>query len=673
VLFSDQGSSLALLAAQNDQAEFSFLPLGDDAQLRSTLPVTAFAFPSGRSLAHSPDITVAVGGISNLLRREGKLDRIEVYATLDPNSRGAPICNDRGEVIAVSTGAFGQDVLRGIPIGQLRALLSKPRLSFQPTHIAASRKHDAIEMPIYLETFDRQPLRGVVVDLQLTSEGQPVRTIAAKAINHREYRVTLVPIPAAAPGDWLRMKGTIHYPFGLIQGSIANRQITIGDKSLALTEVRTIVWGSESEVIRHDGQRFVGALTGLDQLTIGVDGAPLTLDVTRAKRLDLQPATNLVPVVHYLLRARRGTDELARQSGVLSVEDSGVVASAPPPEPPQPIEVQAVVIDKLREITLPPSMVVNESIAYPPSDVNGCKFTQLGISAADLVGDLCWSPSGDAFYTLSAKGELRRVRMEEGQFVEERRLEMQRRASWLTLSAVGLVAAMSDLQEAWLIDPCSLEVKSRIASPAIDRVLSGPDLRFALGVTQEIATLRSGYVAYLDLEAGLPLHRQVLPVRHARLTPDGKRYFIESGSKLVGYRIQDQKLVLDQESEPKSDTWNIYISPDSRYVCLASRGFATDIFPVGDLRRPDFKLPHMQLGCAGFDPAGKLVFAQHRDLPLLVLNEHGIQLAEYALPLSRNSGAFEARQIVAHPAGKKLLILGNNALFFVELALSASP
>ena len=50
------------------------------------------------------------------------------------------------------------------------------------------------------------------------------------------------------------------------------------------------------------------------------------------------------------------------------------------------------------------------------------------------------------------------------------------------------------------------------------------------------------------------------------------------------------------------------------------------------------------------------------DKQLIVFDERGTRLSEYALP-----GGGESRQFLAHPAGKKLVVLTSQRLLFVEV------
>lgn len=117
----------------------------------------------------------------------------------------------------------------------------------------------------------------------------------------------------------------------------------------------------------------------------------------------------------------------------------------------------------------------------------------------------------------------------------------------------------------------------------------------------------------------------------------------------------------------------ICVSPDSKYVCLPSGGgnygaaYATYVYPVDNLRKPEFTINSGAYPRhVGFDPAGKLVYAQNAGSQLIVFSTKAIKLTEHQLTAGGGIQD-EPRQFVAQPEGKKLLALLSKSLLFVEL------
>jgi hypothetical protein len=335
-----------------------------------------------------------------------------------------------------------------------------------------------------------------------------------------------------------------------------------------------------------------------------------------------------------------------------------------------------IVAVELPEISLPVSTTSERLVVAEEKETNGLKITEFDLAGDALVGEVIWAPAGDAFFTLSNSGVLRRITMIGRQFNEERQLDLARRASWMAVSAVGLLIAMNDLQETWVINPVSLELLKRIPSPNINRILSGPGLIFALSAGQSQGGTGGQSVVYLDLEAGVSVHQQNVPIQFARLTPDGKYYFAQGGTEqLMQFRVVDRALVAEQSTERIAQNGqNIFVSSDSKYVCLPSgggnygaSGYATFIYPVNNLKKPEFTLESGAYPrSVGFDSAAHLVYAQNHGTPLIVYSDTGIKKAEYNIPLTKNRILREP-QFVVHPTGKKILMTSDNTLVFVEL------
>lgn len=329
---------------------------------------------------------------------------------------------------------------------------------------------------------------------------------------------------------------------------------------------------------------------------------------------------------------------------------------------------------KLPDLKLPRSTSPAQSIRGIQKLGDGLRTLSLKLKADQIVGDLIWSPSGDAFFALTSNGVLSRVVL--NNFVEDRRLDLGRRCSFLALCGEGLLAAMTDLQEVWIIDSDTLEVKRRISTPDVERILSGPDLKFALAACGGGRNdNRETAVIFIDLVKAETIRQPRLPTKFARITPDGKYYFAESGiEQLCSYRIDGSTLAPDQTTERIAQNGqSICVSPDSKYVCLPSGGgnsgslYSTYVYAVDNFQRPEFTLasgayPRL----IGFDPAGEWIYAQNHAFQLIVFSMTAIKRKEYKLTDDRGS-ADETRQFVPHPEGKKLLVLLNDRLLFVEL------
>jgi WD40 repeat protein len=308
------------------------------------------------------------------------------------------------------------------------------------------------------------------------------------------------------------------------------------------------------------------------------------------------------------------------------------------------------------------------------------KAKVLNLDGNRIVGDLCWSNDGRSFFALDAVGVLRRIALED--FREERRLVINSACAWLSASKAGLLVSVSDLQEAWVIDPASLQVTRRVAAPGAWRVVSSPRLDVAVA-----AGPRRGLTAIDLLNDRPPREFPNLPSALAVVSPDGKYVFAEGGvDQLFRIRIDGQDLTEEQSTERLAQKGQgIHVSPDGRYVCLPSQNgnqpvpagpgataLATHIFSVDDLKKPAWTIvsgPYPR--AVGFDPRGGFFFAQNAQSPLL--------LYDYATGVRRKviraSGPdrLEPLQFLAHSDGGKLLIRTDKAVVFADLTGLGQP
>jgi predicted Zn finger-like uncharacterized protein len=308
--------------------------------------------------------------------------------------------------------------------------------------------------------------------------------------------------------------------------------------------------------------------------------------------------------------------------------------------------------------------VMNTPLAGPARKVDDLQVRALRIPGRALLSCLCWSADGKAFFCADRRGLVRRVELDG--WKEGVRLEVGRAVSWLAVSSEGLVVTVPDAREVWLLDAVSLKVKRKVAVTAVpDRTVASP--RTALAV----ASGRTG-TGLVDLKEGKEVRALPDELRQAAMTPDGKYVFAQGGlGELERYRVEATGLTREESSERIApEGRGVVVSPDGKYVCLPSRGGnsgppanATFVYEVGDLKRPALSVEHGAPPAAvGFDPRGGRVFANGAGMHLLAFDLRGVKQKEYRLSVSR----LEQRQLLAHPDGGHLLVLGT-FLYHVEL------
>lgn len=318
-----------------------------------------------------------------------------------------------------------------------------------------------------------------------------------------------------------------------------------------------------------------------------------------------------------------------------------------------------------------------EDVKGSAATVMDLTVTPIKLSADKLRPTMIWADKkGTALFVLEKTGMLRRINVPD--FTVATELDVERKCSSLAMSAEGLLLAVADAQEVWVLDPEKLTVKRKIESPSVDYVASAPNLSFAF------ASAGKEGLTILDLKKG-----KATPFKPAGnvgsenpvATPDGAYLFTRGGiEQLHRFKIDKGTLKFEESSQRIAQgriSAGIQVSADSKYVCLPCGGgnygdlkdhpkaaaYSTYVYPVKNINKPAFTLEQGAYPSAvGFDPAGKLVYSQNHEYPLITFGETGIKKKEYKMDQGR-----DVLQYLVHPDGRKLLLLSDKNLSWIEL------
>jgi hypothetical protein len=291
-----------------------------------------------------------------------------------------------------------------------------------------------------------------------------------------------------------------------------------------------------------------------------------------------------------------------------------------------------------------------------------------------------WGPDGKSAFCVTSDGLVRRV----GLAGEEKRADLGGKCAWLGRSAVGLVATLPSSGEVVLIAPDTLAVSKRlpIASPA--RAVTAPGLEVAVVAGPE-GRSRDAFLVVLDLKTGKlvgGLTSKTAPRSVALSSPvmtaDGRHVLTNDHGHLCRIRLEGTFLAFEEAGPSLGSGRQLgtCVSPDGALVCVPVGGgsapvpgqanlpsYSTNVFPVTNLSQSAFVLQSGAYPLAvGFDPRAGRVYGQNHDKQLIVFDGRGNKLSEHVLP-----GGGESRQFLAHPHGKKVLVLTSRKLLFVEL------
>jgi len=321
----------------------------------------------------------------------------------------------------------------------------------------------------------------------------------------------------------------------------------------------------------------------------------------------------------------------------------------------------------LADVPVPHGREHRASLAGPRGTFPaGFHVTAVRIDDANDTVGLRWASDGSGFLTLSRTGHLRRIDYPN---LEERRLlDIGQECSGLTPSGEGVLVALRGLEELWVVDRESLDVRRRIGIAGLREVVSGPDLAIAFAFVRNEAD--GGVPLRIDLTTGVvsgvalfntdqggddPAHE----FRSPALTADGRFLFALTGDEAPArYRVEDDRLTFETGGRrPAKSGSETIVSPDGRWVAAAGQVFSAD-----DLTRPTLDLPRA-VTAVGFDASGRRLFASTPNQLLTVFDLSGGRGEELAWPERTGS----VRQLLVHPGGDSVLLRTNNGVLRVEL------
>ncbi|MCI0638103.1 MAG: hypothetical protein L0Y72_02845 [Gemmataceae bacterium] len=315
----------------------------------------------------------------------------------------------------------------------------------------------------------------------------------------------------------------------------------------------------------------------------------------------------------------------------------------------------------------------NKPLKGKTKTIENARFTAVGVPAKDMLPCMLWGDkAGGTLYTLERSGVVRKILVPG--FTEARSLDIESKCDWLTLSNQGLAVTVSGKQEVWLLDPDTLEVKKKMPAATIKQAVSAPNLN--------VAYVTNGtQLAILDLAKGKLGAAIKGEYENLAVTPNGG-YLLAASDKIFRYKIAKSGAIKPEEAGPAIAEGRrgsgLMLSPDGELVCLPTGGgnrtglplhppaksYSTFIYPVKNLKKPDCVIEQGGYPeVVGFDPAAKLIYAQGGDFALMVFNYGGIKKKEY-----RSNDVRGVRQYLPHPDGRKLLLLAESQLSWIELS-----
>ena len=316
VVRSDKILDLALIRVEGVK-DLPYLTLGSDEKLTELAELVAIGFPFGSDLTPDrkgyPEVSVNVGSITSLRKKDDMLHRIQLDAVLNPGNSGGPVLDMNGKVVGVVvSGVKGSGVNFAIPVSTLAKFVGRPDIEFEPPTLTPANIHkptlfEARVVPVI------PPETPLTVDLVLEPVGGPKQTHRLEAEGGK-YRAS--PTPLTAPKGPLKVRLSAQFADGQINGTITDRTMKVGDREVRFSELHGVRPGPKPQITLADGKGIEGVVSGLADTQVQIGGQTLSMNLDRATALRFSPAVE-ADRVEYTLIIRQGRSEVHRQSGFL--------------------------------------------------------------------------------------------------------------------------------------------------------------------------------------------------------------------------------------------------------------------------------------------------------------------------------------------------------------------
>jgi len=278
------------------------------------MDVAAFEVPSPRDQAF-PAIHSAIGSVSALPRKGGRLERIQFDAPISPGGTGGPLLDTRGQVVGVVLGRaradFGAGVGLAVPVSTLREFLDRPVIAFKPPVVEWDHVNEAVTFEA--RAFSLLPEQGPIeLELVLGATPGPQQRFQM-ARSGETYRVDAA-LPGAKIDQTVRIDA--RYPDGRIRGRVSDLTFQIGSRDVRLSELRRLRFGPGPTAVLGNQALLTGPVSGLGMTPVALGGQALEFDLARASEIMVEAPEAIVPVPCTLIARRAGEERARREAPI---------------------------------------------------------------------------------------------------------------------------------------------------------------------------------------------------------------------------------------------------------------------------------------------------------------------------------------------------------------------
>ena len=345
VVRSDKILDLALIRVEGVK-DLPYLTLGSDEKLTELAELVAIGFPFGSDLTPDrkgyPEVSVNVGSITSLRKKDDMLHRIQLDAVLNPGNSGGPVLDMNGKVVGVVvSGVKGSGVNFAIPVSVLSLFVARPDIQFVPPQLGAANVHKAVPFEARVVS-PIKPTAPVTVEVVLKTSTGKERTFPMVASGEK-YAASVVPLPSP-PTPTMRL--VARFENGTVNATTPDLAFKVGEREVKLSDVKSIKLQPGARVVLHDGKAVEGAVSGLNAVPVRFGEQSLPLDLGKAAEVRFSPDAEADHVWCTLI-VRQGDAVLLRQTQKLAIEGLLAGPAAPPTGPgiqPPAMESDKVVI-----------------------------------------------------------------------------------------------------------------------------------------------------------------------------------------------------------------------------------------------------------------------------------------------------------------------------------------
>lgn len=339
-------------------------------------------------------------------------------------------------------------------------------------------------------------------------------------------------------------------------------------------------------------------------------------------------------------------------------------------------------------------------LAGETKTVDGGKVTAIAIPDATAhVSSLCWNADQSGFYVAEKAGVLRLISWPD--LVENAQAVLGHPVSRIAVSKEGVLAVVSDLQDAWLLDPATLKVKNKFHVADAGWVTASPASSVAFVAGKPAFgpfSASTDTLTVLDLKAGKQSgeysgkkvgREEVLRAKRPAaikeprdiewnaptLSPDAKFLFVQSRNSIHRFKVSGSKISLEEISPVCGlDAARFVFSADSAFVAvhvntdIPVQGFeklgrfGSYVFRVKDLQNPVARSAHR---CPWFSREnGPLMSCEGGDL--LIQSWKNEKLREIELGEVNGSFIESGGYFLLHPSGTGAIVMSKGLAARVE-------